>query len=32
MVGSIVNVKGVTGNDGDLKTNVEAMPREVKRR
>ena len=32
MVRGMVNMKGVTGNDGDVKTGVGTMPHEVKRR
>ena len=32
MVSGIVNMKGATGNDGDVKTGVGTMPHEVKRR
>ena len=32
MVSGMVNMKGVTGNDGDVKTGVGTMPHEVKRR
>ena len=32
MVSGIVNMKGVTSNDGDVKTGVGTMPHEVKRR